>query len=1482
MAALGAFVATQSAKAVDSFHKGPDGGNWNVAGDWQAIYQGGVISTVVPQGSSGFNMRAVIGTDNPTYGLAKSVVLNAPLPATKATIHGLALGSREQTPQTPLSYVNPAPAAGTMVGTLTISGATTVLNNTTGPHAAIGADGSIKVGVEGRGYLTMLGGTLSGTSLSVAGEDISTGNGTSLLDLRGSSILTITGLGTSTFSRRVRIEGPSVNFTSGGNLTLQATNTLTAVITSSTLHSPLKTNANAFIGGALNVEFSGAGATHSVGETWDLVDAVGSIPGAAGSLFNNLGPGGIVTPTGLAGPSPLGTAYRVKKVVNPMNNHTLLQLAYEGLLVLQVNRDTGELKITNPHGASIAIESYDINSPLGSLLSTYKGISGAPAGDTGWEKAPLNSATGLAEFKSAPFTSLTVTTPISLGTNAGRGFDKFGVANDVANFGTDGEDLEFIYNTPEGPVRGHIQYIGTKFENNLVLRVNPNSGEAFLKNDSEETLSFDGYSIRSTTGSLDSLNWDGLAGDWAKTDIEPSALSETNLFGSITLAPGQQAPIGDIGAFATAAAQDGLSMEFILSEALGGGSGPATGDHNLDGTVDAADYVMWRKTNSGNQAAYDDWRENFGVTGGGSIPEGTLRVGSIVFDTGAGAGGSAPVPEPGTLWMMLVGIVGALASRRSRHSSRQLAFVEAAGNNTNGQMHVGGGEMSSRFGFYIVAALAVNAALVAAPPAVAAPEGIPLINYDFEDPGPLGVKTFAFNVDGTPNNAIPGWTFAGPGAEDNDPERLGDSGTEGSGGLVVDNEMLLSVNDGKTYQIASGFALRTITDDEIYKFAFDARDIFTIDANGTGLDDSGQLTARFFYGAWAVGQRTLLNQVINLSGDMTRYEFTIPFNSPLLTAPALGQSIGVEFTTTSKDRNLLVDKSWSHIDNVVMQIAPVLEGDLDGNGTLTAADYNILRGNIARSACDVGIRGCPFEADGEMTGDYVVNLNDFREFKNAFSAGAGGGSSVGDGNVPEPTTPVLVLLAVGMIAAAKRRRAGSEAAICNRMRALWFTVIGSSALLATVPAEAELYVYDPFRLPNPLTNPANPAQGQYNEWTPPGPGATEPHGPHVPLAGQNAIPFYGTRPSYFEGPWRTSGNAPGGAVHPSSISYATTPNEGGSARVAPVPNPSYVGPATEVCGTSSGSLYSSCDGRTARFFATPFTAATNETVYISFLANFGETEGDLGFRGIEFFPDTAVPTGDWSEARFLDLGYNGFYGYNNPLQQNPNTAKLGLGLYGQGQQRILTDAPSSYNNDGRTHLFVMRFEFSSTNNMDNIYVYMDPASTSQPELANAEFLAMNFTLSGFSTVTRYGGTAPTLATMTDLLMSGGVFDELRIGSTFADVLPPGMPVPGDADGDLDVDLNDYVIIRDNFHRDDASGPIDGDVGKSDGRLGFDGLVDSGDFFLWKREYEKTLLGSGGGDANTGVPEPSTMLLAAIVATLAFGIPGRRRLACAAG
>jgi hypothetical protein len=71
------------------------------------------------------------------------------------------------------------------------------------------------------------------------------------------------------------------------------------------------------------------------------------------------------------------------------------------------------------------------------------------------------------------------------------------------------------------------------------------------------------------------------------------------------------------------------------------------GDFNNNGTVDATDYVVWRK-NFGTPTSYDSWRAHFGQPAG----------------SGAGASANAAVPEPTTLVLVLVGTLALLSRRR--------------------------------------------------------------------------------------------------------------------------------------------------------------------------------------------------------------------------------------------------------------------------------------------------------------------------------------------------------------------------------------------------------------------------------------------------------------------------------------------------------------------------------------------------------------------------------------------------------------------------------------------------------------------------------------------------------------------------------------------------------------------------------------------------------------------------------------------------
>ena len=75
------------------------------------------------------------------------------------------------------------------------------------------------------------------------------------------------------------------------------------------------------------------------------------------------------------------------------------------------------------------------------------------------------------------------------------------------------------------------------------------------------------------------------------------------------------------------------------------------GDYNFDGAVDAADYVLWRKTpddHGGDPDGYITWRSHFGMTSG----------------PGSGSSSNVTAPEPTTLVTLMLTAAGSCLLRR--------------------------------------------------------------------------------------------------------------------------------------------------------------------------------------------------------------------------------------------------------------------------------------------------------------------------------------------------------------------------------------------------------------------------------------------------------------------------------------------------------------------------------------------------------------------------------------------------------------------------------------------------------------------------------------------------------------------------------------------------------------------------------------------------------------------------------------------------
>src|SRR5262245_51645737 len=96
-ALLSATTSFDHAQAREGYWQGGTSTDWNTATNW-CTDNSGSCAVLVPQNLS-FNVRAIIGTDNPNGALntttGNSPVISVALPTNKATIGGLYLGLRQ-------------------------------------------------------------------------------------------------------------------------------------------------------------------------------------------------------------------------------------------------------------------------------------------------------------------------------------------------------------------------------------------------------------------------------------------------------------------------------------------------------------------------------------------------------------------------------------------------------------------------------------------------------------------------------------------------------------------------------------------------------------------------------------------------------------------------------------------------------------------------------------------------------------------------------------------------------------------------------------------------------------------------------------------------------------------------------------------------------------------------------------------------------------------------------------------------------------------------------------------------------------------------------------------------------------------------------------------------------------------------------------------------------------------------------------------
>lgn len=380
----------------------------------------------------------------------------------------------------------------------------------------------------------------------------------------------------------------------------------------------------ALLDGVMTVDFTGF--SPSPGQTWTLLEAA-DIQGGFDAVNS----------------PQVGLGAALITSVVPASGREQLRVTYNTSLVLTVNRDSGAVAITNPNTPGINIDGYSIRSASTKLNPTnWTSLDDANSHGGDWrESNPAESR--LTELK-----------PDGEGTVLGNSTIQLGNIYDPnSSVFTSGEDLVFDYTNEAGQViAGQIVYSGTRV-NNLLLQVDPTSGEAKLRNTSATTVNIDGYDIGSASGSLVLANWNtfdesGTGGtDWVSSPgSDANNLGELNPESVTSIAPGATIPMGNI--FNTGGTQD-LVFRFLQ----GANQFPTTGvvmyaafatavdgDFDSDGDVDGRDFLIWQRGGSPNPRSSGDlalWNSNYGF---GSL--------SAVSSTTA-------VPEPTGLLLSVVG-----------------------------------------------------------------------------------------------------------------------------------------------------------------------------------------------------------------------------------------------------------------------------------------------------------------------------------------------------------------------------------------------------------------------------------------------------------------------------------------------------------------------------------------------------------------------------------------------------------------------------------------------------------------------------------------------------------------------------------------------------------------------------------------------------------------------------------------------------------